>query len=218
MKTSKKTIALTIASLFTSFAFGQVNLGITSATQAAVKATAGTGAILQTTNAVSAATRSTLNTATMTTAGIAATTGTVVTTTGKQVTAVGGGLKNELAGQADLKAGATVSGSSQTALGTQGGQLSAGAEVNQSSSAGAGIQLNGQNVIEKTDKTATDVLVTAENQSAAALKTAKQVNAQVRSELKSDVQAAGQAATSVKPKAEAAAEAKTSTSATVSKQ
>jgi len=218
MKTSKKTIALSIASLFTSIAFGQLNLGVTSATQAAVKATAGTGAILQTSNAVSATTRSTLSTVSMTTAGVAATTGTTVTATGKLVKDIGSDLKKDLAGNADIKAGMAVSHSSETAIGTRGGQTSVGAGASHNSSAGAGIHINGEKVIDKTDKVATDVLVTADNQSAAALKTARQVNGQVQSEIKSDVQAAGQAATLVKPKAEAAAEVKTTAQATVSKQ
>ena len=85
MKTIQKTIALSIATLTASFAFGQLGLGVTSTTQAAVNASANTAVVLQTTNAASAAARSTVNSTVIKATEVKTTVGTAVNADRKSV-------------------------------------------------------------------------------------------------------------------------------------
>jgi len=60
MKTIRKVIALSLTTGISVFGFSQVNLGVQSATSAALHATANTAAVTQTTNAVAATTAGTV--------------------------------------------------------------------------------------------------------------------------------------------------------------
>ena len=216
MKTIKKTIALSVAALTTSFAFGQLGLGVTSATQAAVNATVNTTAVLQTTIAATAATKSTLNVATMKTADIKATTGATVKATGRQAAGISNEVRQEVKNSTDARAGIGVNVSSNTNGNLQSGNTSVQTGANHSTAAGADVQVNGSQVIDKTESVSAGILTTAENKTNAAVNTTKEVKANTSAALNADAQAAKEAAASVKPQANAnvAADAK----ATVTKQ
>lgn len=216
MKTKTKTIALFIATLTTSLAFGQVGLGVTSATQAAVNATTNTTAVLQTTNAAASATRSTLNVATMKTAEIKSATGSAVHASGKQATGISGELKQDMKNNTNAKAGIGVNVSSSTNSNLQSGSTSVQTGANHSTAAGADVRVNGSQVVDKAESVSAGIITTADNKANAAVNTTKEVKANTSAALKADAQAAKETAASVKPQANAnvTADAK----ATVTKQ
>src|SRR5260221_13498188 len=95
MKTFQKTIALSIATLVSGFAFAQLNLGVQSTTQAAVNATANTAAVTQIAGTVVNATKSTVQATATKAANMSAKTTTAVDAKSKQAVKTNNGGKKE---------------------------------------------------------------------------------------------------------------------------
>ena len=99
MKTIQKVIMLSVATCISAIAFGQLGLGVTSTTQAAVSATANTAAATQAATVASQVAKSTVNAAISKTADIKTTTTATANTTSKQAVNTTNQVKNELSSQ-----------------------------------------------------------------------------------------------------------------------
>jgi hypothetical protein len=214
MKTIQKTIALSIATLTASFAFGQLGLGVTSTTQAAVNATASTNAVLQTTQATTAATKATVNATTTKAIDVSKSTAASVNT--KTATTVAA-TKTEASKAANVTAGTATNASSQSQVNAQSGNNSVHTGLGTNAAVNADVQVNGGKLINKADGASTAILANAENKAIATVETTKSIKAGAETELKAGVQSTGQAVSNTKPSVNAAADIKTETKASVNK-
>ncbi len=210
MKTMKKVLNTVIATGVSVFSFAQVNLGLQSTTQAAVNATSATTAATKATTVASQATSATVNAGLSKTAQVKTATSSTVNAGSKQALATTGEIKNNVKKAATVNAGTNVSSSSQAEA--QGGSTNSNAGLIASSdlNAGAGVNVNGGKLIDKTERAAAAT-------TKATAETAQAVKGQASSEIKSDVKSVKQTASSDKPDvyAQASAESKTTTKATV---
>ena len=224
MKTIQKVLALFIATLTTSIAFAQLNLGLQSTTNAAVNASAQTAVISQTTSSISNTMRTTVNATVSKAVDVKTTTTGVVNAGVNRASNTAGSVKNEIKKNADLKAGAGIPANTQANTGNQSqlGNMASQTSVNTNSSGNAGvaIQVNGSQVIDKTDNTSARVITSVENKTTAAVDKGRELKSGTQAELVAGVKAAKETTTSVKPATSVAvsAEAKTETKATVNKQ
>lgn len=206
----KKLMSTVIATGVSVFSFAQVNLGLQSTTQTAVNATAATTAVTKTTTVATNATTATVNAGLSKTTQVKTATSSTVNAGSKQALATTGEIKNDVKKTATVNAGTNVSSSSQGQVQAGSNNSSAGLNTSNQLNAGADVNVNGGQLIDRTEKTAVATTkVTVE--------TAKSVKGQAVSEIKSDVKAVKQTASSVKPaaNAQASAEAKASAQATV---
>jgi len=153
MKTHQKVLALSIFSLSATVSFGQLGLGVTSTTQAAVNATANTAAVVSTTNAATAATKSTVSAVATKTMNTAAT------------------VKNDVKKSTDVNAGISVKASSAAS------QNSGSVQAN--GSADAGVQVNGSQVIDKAENKTKAVVETAKEVKSKAVNEVKSTSVSV---------------------------------------
>ncbi|HEX4876440.1 MAG TPA: hypothetical protein VFV31_07180 [Chitinophagaceae bacterium] len=249
MKTLQKPIMLSAATLISAIAFGQLGLGVTSSAQAALNTTVSTTSVVTAansatsavtaantatsvvnaagtaTNASVQATKATVNVAATKVADLRATTVGMAGITTNNAQKVVEGIKDELKGNANLNAGASINSSTAANTGLQiqnggtSGQIDLGSSATVNSEAGA--TLNGSKLIDKTEKTAAVIVTTAENNTAAAIQAGKYLKTKVSGEIKSDVQAIQQSAASVNPPQASAgvnAESKTESKISVVKQ
>ena len=179
MKTFQKTLALALATFTTSIAFGQLGLGVTSTTQAAVNTTASTAAVATSTNAAAAATKSTVNATVAKTTELKTTTVNVATTTGKQTVNTVADVKTNLKNSADVNAGFGVQSNTNAQATTNNAQ----ANSSSNSAANVAVDVNGKAVIEKTDAVSTGVITNVENKTTTAVETTKAVIAIATSEV-----------------------------------
>jgi hypothetical protein len=221
MKTIKKTIMLGLAIGISTYSFSQLNLGVSSATQAAVKTTANTTAITRTTTAatqgagtsVKAASTSALD------AKIKAAAIVDAKSTGA-VSAVVGAKENALNNtNASANAGIAVSSQNSTVASQNSTVASVGNSAAQTALSGetavnAHADLNGKTVIDQTE-TRTNKLATAlENKTEAKAQSATTVKMNSQSDLPSKLETVKER-TIVQPsvKTETKAETKITTAA-----
>ena len=206
----KKLMSTVIATGVSVFSFAQLNLGLQSTTQAAVNATAATTAVTKTTTVATNATTATVNAGLSKTTQVKTATSSTVNAGSKQALATTGEIKNDVKKTATVNAGTNVSSSSQGQVQAGSNNSSAGLNTSNQLNAGADVNVNGGQLIDRTEKAAAAT-------TKATVETAKSVKGQAVSEIKSDVKAVKQTASSVKPaaNAQASAEAKAATQATV---
>ena len=197
----KKLMSTVIATGVSVFSFAQLNLGLQSTTQAAVNATAATTAVTKTTTVATNATTATVNAGLSKTTQVKTATSSTVNAGSKQALATTGEIKNDVKKTATVNAGTNVSSSSQGQVQAGSNNSSAGLNTSNQLNAGADVNVNGGQLIDRTET----------------VETARSVTGQAVSEIKSDVKAVKQTASSVKPaaNAQASAEAKAATQATV---
>jgi hypothetical protein len=215
MKTIQKTIALSIAMFTATFAFAQISLGVTSTTPSAVNATVTNNAVLQTTNAASAATRAAVNTTTSRSIEI---TKSSVEGANKKVTTIVHATKTEVRQNAKVNAGMGADASSESQntghVGNNSVQIGTGA----GSGADANLQMNANEVIHKVESNSTSAIAKLENKTAAVVESSKEVKASTTSDVRSGLVATSETVTNTKPSVSGKAEVKSESKATVTKQ
>jgi hypothetical protein len=189
MKTIQKSIALGITVFSAAISFGQLGLGVSSTTQAAVNTSSATRAVSQSTQAASSATRATVQMAGTKTVDITKSTAASVQAGTRQ-------LANST--NAGLAAGIGIQSNSNNNLQT--GIVTVQAANATEVAANANVQVNGAAVIEGAGST-----------SNAAIGTAKEVKATLVSEVKSDLQSVKQSAGEIKSQAAVKAEVNSQT-------
>lgn len=209
MKTLKQNLAMIVLTLSAGTAFGQLGLGVSSTTQAAVNATANTAAVVQSTQAATAATRSTVNTAVMKTVDIktqaVGNVHTLAQTAGTTTQQATGTLRSGSQVQAGVGVQSNLSGNSQVSAGN--GSIQTG--LNNQSQAGATVNLDASQAVDKT----ISVSGAAVNQASSGIQTAKTVKTEVTGAVKADIKAVKETAGSAS--ASGAANASASSSAGV---
>lgn len=188
MKSMKRVLSMAIASGISVFSFAQVNLGLQSTTQAAINATAATGAITSTTNATTQATKATVN-STVTKVGDVKSTAIV---TGKQT------ISTAKEAGSSVNANAGINSSSNGEVNGQGSALSSNNSIS------ANEEMNGDRLVNKAGQT-----------TSATVNTAREVKSTVVSEVRSGVNTAKQTTTAAKPSIEANGSAETKVAGSV---
>jgi hypothetical protein len=196
MKTMKKMMAMAIATGISVFSFAQLNLGLQSATQAALNTAISTTAVTNATNAATQATRNTANTAITKTAEIK-------TATVKEVKA-----------NNNVNAGASASSQTHTQAGNSSGS---GLSVTSSANAGADVSVNGVAVIDKTENSVSATTANLEKKASGAIETAKAVKTKAGSEVRSDSKAVKETVVAATPEASANMSSETKAKAAVNK-
>jgi hypothetical protein len=206
MKTIRKVMALSVASLIAGSAIAQLNLGLQSSTNAAVNAAAASSSVLQSTQAVTNATSASVNATVSKTADIKTVTmGNVNSTTDKTVKATGK-VRSDVSKNVKVQAAAgtqgtsSINGQSQVVTGSADGSLV--------------VDVNGKALAASSGETITGIGTDVRNQAAGPVGSVKQTTGELRSEIRGDVKPVKQAVQSG-TEIKASAEVKSETRATV---
>lgn len=212
MKTVTKTIALAAIIFSAGNVSAQLGLGVNTATQTAVNATAATGTVLQTSQAATMATKATVNASATTINAAKSTTGAAVNT-GLNASSQAAGELRSAAANTNIQTGlnTSVSGSGNANLTAGNSNLQTG--ISGQSQTDAAIQVNGAKLLEKTDAAGNKVTTTVSNTTDAAIQKGGEVKTATTATVKTELKAAKETAAG-----SGSAQASSNTNVTVIKQ